>query len=199
MCIRDRLGVFGDDVQSAGFLDLLSFRLRVGAFYNSRHFIPGYVGQLFGVSNSHNRIIRNGADLDSIVQDDFAGLILEEARGVNDLLTAFSLQIKESFWIEYSWRKHFGSQPLSELHFRLFVKRGPYFTLEVGVDRLGEHTFLDVFAPFTEQSGLTFATTLHIRKAFFLHTEARYTFEPIFTKHTQHLSLIHISEPTRPY
>ncbi|MXZ05042.1 MAG: hypothetical protein F4Y90_06015 [Rhodothermaceae bacterium] len=65
------------------------------------------------------------------------------------------------------------------MHFRLFVKRGPYFILEVGVDRLGERTFLGIFNPFAEQSGLTFATTLHIRKAFFLHTEARYTFEPI--------------------
>ena len=170
---------FGADVHSAGFLDLLSFKLRVGAFYNSRHFIPGYVGQLFAVSNSHNRIIRNEADLDDLAQDDFAGITLGEARGVNDLLTAFSLQIRESFWVEYSWRRHFGPQPLSELHFRLFVKRGPYFILEVGVDRLGERTFLGIFNPFAEQSGLTFATTLHIRKAFFLHTEARYTFEPI--------------------
>ncbi|MCY3593669.1 MAG: hypothetical protein OXH01_00310 [Bacteroidetes bacterium] len=170
---------FGADVRSLGFLDILSFRIRVGAFYNSRHFIPGYIGTLFSVNNSQNRIIRSGADLQRIASGDFAGLLLQEARGVNDLLTEFELQIRDTFWIAYSWRRHYGAQRLSELYFRLFMKAGDYFNLEVGVDRLGERTFADVFTAFSEQSALIFATDLRIRGSIFLRTEARYTFEPI--------------------
>ena len=170
---------FGADVQSSGFLDILSFRLRAGAFYSSRHFIPGYIGSLFGVSNSQSRIIRNGADLQNIKPEDFSGLLLREARGVNDLLTEFELQIMERFWIAYSWRRHFGSQPLSEFHLRLFMRQGAYFTLEVGIDRLGERSFGDIFSSFSEQSVLILANVLRIRQSIFLRTEARYTFEPI--------------------
>ncbi len=170
---------FGADVRSSGFLDILSFRIRVGAFYNSRHFIPGYIGTLFSVNNSQNRIIRSGADLENIVSEDFAGFPLQEARGINDLLTEFELQVRDRFWIAYSWRRHYGAQRLSELYFRLFMKAGDFFHLEVGVDRLGERTFADVFTAFSEQSALIFATVLRIRGSIFLRTEARYTFEPI--------------------
>ncbi len=170
---------FGADIRSLGFLDILSFRIRVGAFYNSRHFIPGYIGTLFSVNNSQSRIIRSGANIDNLGAGDFVGLPLQEARGVNDLLTEFELQIKDTFWIAYSWRRHYGAQRLSELYFRLFMKRGDYFDLEVGVDRLGERTFGNVFTAFSEQSALLFATNLRIRGSIFLHTEARYTFEPI--------------------
>lgn len=170
---------FGADISSSDFLDLLSFKLRVGAFYSSRHFIPGYIGTLFSVSNPQNRIVRSDADLNNIVPEDYSGIVLRQARGVNDLLTEFQLQIRESFWIAYSWRRHFGAQPLSELYFRLFMRGGAYFNLEVGIDRLGERKFLDVFSPFSEQSALTFATDVNIRKSIFLRVEARYTFEPV--------------------
>ena len=170
---------FGADVQSSGFLDVLSFRLRVGAFYSSRHFIPGYIGTLFSVNNPQNRIIRRGAVLGNIMPEDYAGLLLREARGINDLITEFDLQILERFRIAYSWRRHFGSQPLSEFHFRLFMRQGAYFNLQVGVDRLGEHRFTDIFSSFSEQSALILVNILRIRQSVFLRTEARYTFEPI--------------------
>ncbi len=169
----------GADIRSSGFLDVLSFRLRVGAFYSSRHFIPGYIGTLFSVSNPRNRIIRGDSDLEHIKPSDFTGLTLEEARGVNDLLTELELQLGESFWIAYSWRRHFGSQPLSEFYFRLFMRNSTFNHLEVGVDRLGERRFSDIFTAFSEQSALLFATVIQIRGSIFLRAEARYTFEPI--------------------
>ncbi len=172
---------FGADVRSSGFLDLLSFRLRVGAFYNSQGFIPGYIGTLFSVNNPRNRIIRSTSDLENLSPKSFAGVPLEIARGVNDLLTEFELQVQNTFWLAYSWRRHFGGQPLSELYFRLFVRGGEFFTLEVGIDRLGERGFTDIFTPFSEQSALFFATVLRVRQSIFLRTEARYTFEPVDT------------------
>jgi len=170
---------FGADVRSTDFIDLLSFRLRVGAFYSSRHFIPGYIGTLFSVSNPRNRIIRDEADLQNIRASDFSGLLLRESRGVNDLLTEFELQIRDTFWLSYSWRRHFGAQPLSELYFRLFIRAGSYFNLEMGIDRLGERRFSDVFTSFSEQSTLRFATIIRVKKSFFIRTGAQYTFEPI--------------------
>ena len=170
---------FGADVQSSGFLDILSFRIRVGAFYSSRHFIPGYIGTLFSVNNDRNRILRSGTDLQHITSGDFAGLRLQEARGINDLLTEFELQIRDTFWLAYSWRRHYGAQRLSEFYLRLFMKAEAYFNLEAGIDRLGERTFKDIFTAFPDQSALMFATVLRIRGAILLRTEARYTFEPI--------------------
>ncbi|MCY4158929.1 MAG: hypothetical protein OXE92_09685 [Bacteroidetes bacterium] len=185
---------FGADVRSTDFIDLLSFRLRVGAFYSSRNFIPGYVGTLFNVSNPHNRIIRDGADLQNIKASDFSGILLQESRGVNDLLTEFELQIRDTFWFAYSWRRHFGTQPLSELYFRLFIRAGTYFNLEVGIDRLGEKKITDVFTSFSEQSRLLFATILHIKKSFFLRTGAQYTFEPLESE--EHYLVQRRFEPT---
>jgi len=170
---------FGADVRSSWIFDFLNFRIRVGAFYSSRNFIPGYIGTLFHVSNSHSRILRRGAKVEKITPDDFVGLTLNEARGVNDLLTEFQLQIMNSFWIAYSWRRHFGGQPLSELYFRLSFRGRRNFQMDLGIDRLGVHTYTDVFRPFSEQSTLLFSTIIPIRKTIFFHTELRYTFEPV--------------------
>ncbi len=170
---------FGADVRGTDFLDIMNFRLRVGAFYSSRHFIPGYIGSLFSVSNHRNRIVRGDSDLDRIEPKDFTGLTLREASGVNDLLTEFELQIGQSFWIASSWRRHFGSQPLSEFYFRLFMRSGAFDHLEIGVDRLGERILTDIFTDFSEQSALLFATVIRVQSSIFLQAEARYTFEPV--------------------
>ena len=164
---------FGADVRSSWIWDFLNFRFRIGAFYSSRHFIPGYIGTLFHVSNSHNRILRRGTD------DDFTGITLKEARGVNDLLTEFQLQIMDSFWLAYSWRRHFGGQPLSELYFRLSFRGRRHFQMDLGIDRMGVHTFTDVFRPFSEQSALQFSITIPIIKKAFLHTDVIHSFEPV--------------------
>ncbi|MCY4001640.1 MAG: hypothetical protein OXF84_12660 [Bacteroidetes bacterium] len=170
---------FGADIQSAWIWDVLKFRFRVGAFYSSRHFIPGYIGALFHVSNSHNRILKRGSDITAVTPDDFSGISLKEARGVNDLLTEFQLQIMDSFWLAYSWRRHFGGQPLSEFYFRLSFRGRRHFRMDLGIDRLGVHTFGDVFRPFSEQSTLLFSTIIPIINNIFLHTDVMYTFEPV--------------------
>ena len=170
---------FGGDVHTEEFLDLLSVYFRVAAFYNSRHFIPGYVGALYGVSNLKARIVKADAELATLNPDDLAGITLSTARGVNDLLTEFSLRVGRNFSFWYYWRRHFGAQALSELHIRIFLRHGQHFLLEVGVDRLGEHSFWGIFSPFGDQSALEFTTNLRVAGPLFIYVRARYSFEAL--------------------
>ncbi len=161
---------FGADLHAAEFLDLVTFRLRIGVFYNSRQFIPGYVGSLYSVHNVHARILKASGN-------GVAGVPIQESRGANDLLTEFKLEVAPSFSLWYYYRRHFGSQALSEFHFRLFVQSGSRLRFEVGIDKLGTAGFLGIFEDFDDQSALVFGTDYRILGPFYLHVLARYSFE----------------------
>ena len=167
---------FGADLHSDGFLDIVSFRLRSGLFYNSRGFIPGYIGALYSV---HSPVADVATAYDPPAPTPTAGIQLNNARGSNDLLTDIYLQFGRSFALRHYWRRHFGAQPLSELHVRLFVRYGPHFELQVSTDRHGEHGFFGVFGPFSDLSALTFDLRLRIAGPLLLQAQARYSFEEL--------------------
>lgn len=163
---------FGADVESYDFLNLLSFRLRIGAFYNSRQFIPGYVGALYSVHNRYARIVRASGE-------GVAGVSLGESRGASDLVTEFRLEVPPGFSMWYYFRRHFGGQRLSEFHFRLFVLSARRLRFGVGIDKLGAAGFLGIFDDFGDLSALEFQTDYRIVRALYVSLSARYSFERV--------------------
>ncbi len=163
---------FGADLHATTFLDLVSFLLRIGAFYNSPHFIPGYVGALYAVHNQHARTL-------SASGSNIVGLTLGESRGASDLMTEFKLEVPPGFSMRYYYRRHFGSQALSEFHFRLFVRSAQRLRFEVGVDKLGTAGFLGIFDDFDDQSALVFGADYRFLGMLYLSVLARYSFEQV--------------------
>ncbi len=162
---------FGADLYSDGFLDLLRFRLRVAAFYNSRRFIPGYVGSFYTVSNLSSRILQSTNEVL------LAGVTLDESRGASDLLTEFRLALYRDFSVWYYYRQHFGGQRLSEFHLRLFLRTSDALRVELGIDRGGLGNLLTVIGDFGDLSALVFGTQYQLAGPLYLYVTARYSFE----------------------
>lgn len=170
---------FGGDLRADDFIDLFSLLLRFGTHYNSRRFIPGYIGALYSVQNLQARIVRSGADLNDLSEADLAGVDLSNAHASHQLFTEINLQVGHGFWFRYYWRRHYGAQPLGELHLRLFMRTGRYFQFGLGMDQLGKRGFWSLFDALEDQSTLTFESTFRLTGMIMIHTEARYSFEAL--------------------
>ncbi len=170
---------FGADLYSERFIDRFSFRLRLGLFYNSREFIPGFVGAFYTVHNPQARIVASGTDLNAIEDDDLAGIALQDGRGANDLLTEFKLVIFDSFEVWYYFRRHYGEQRLSELHLRLFLRSSDKLRIEIGIDRTGLGSFFTLFNDMDDQSALVFGTDYKLAGSIYLYLRARYSYERV--------------------
>lgn len=169
----------GADLYSDHFIDLFSFRLRLGLFYNSPEFIPGYVGAFYTVHNPQARIVATGADLDAIADDDLAGIALQDGRGANDLLTEFKLVIFDSFEFWYYFRRHYGAQRLGEFHLRLFLRSSEKLRIEVGIDRTGLGSFFTIFNDMDDQSALVFGADYQVAGPIYVFLRARYSYERV--------------------
>ncbi|MFQ5570431.1 MAG: hypothetical protein ACE5G0_12190 [Rhodothermales bacterium] len=169
---------FGGDLYSERFIDLLSFRLRVGLFYNSQGFIPGYIGAFYPVNNPQARIVDSDADLGNIQETDLKGIALQQSAGANDLLTELKIQLG-GFELWYYFRRHYGHQRLSELHLRLFLRTAERIRLEVGIDRQGLKGFFTLFNDLGDQSALVFGTDYYLVGPLWLFLRARYSFERV--------------------
>ena len=170
---------FGGDLRADEFIDLFSLSLRMGAFYNSQRFIPGYIGTLYDVQNQQARIVKSEANLDHLSENDLAGVPLHQAHASHQLFTELNLKVGRSFWFRYYWQQHFGAQPLSALHLRLFMRTGEYFEFGLGMDQLGKRDFWSLFNALEEQSALAFETTFRLVGLLMIHIEARYSFEAL--------------------
>ena len=168
---------FGGDLRADDFIDLFSLLFRMGTFYNSRRFIPGFVGALYSVQNFDARIVRSGADLNDLTESSLAGTPMKNAHAAHQIFAELNLEIGRSFQFRYYWRNHFGTQPLSELHLRLIMRTGRYFEFELGMDQLGKRSFWSLFTELEDQTVLNFGSTFKLTGLLMIHVEARYSFE----------------------
>lgn len=168
---------FGADLYGNQFLDTFTFRLRLGAFYNGKRFIPAYFNTFYAVNNLHARVVRSGTDLTNIRPQDLAGVTLDSGRGGNALLTELHLTILPNFSSEWSHRYHLGNQPLHEFHTRFFLRTSEHFVVSFGIDRMAEGGYFTFFKPFDDIAALVFSTDFRIAGALHLYLWARYTYE----------------------
>ena len=169
---------FGADLESENFIDLLSFRLRMALFYNGESFIPTYVNTFYTVHSPTARILDSGADARPRA-DALAGIPLADAAGGNDLLTEFRLLMIERFELWYSFRRHYGSQRLSEYHLHFFLRIYDRMRLNVAIDRTGLAGFFSTFTALDDQSALDFGIDYRLLRNLWLSVDARYTFERV--------------------
>ncbi len=166
---------FGADLDSPNFIDLARFRLRLGLYYNSKEFIPGYVGSFYTVSNPYARICNSGRSGTGC--DFFAGVPLANALGGNDLLTELRLLVFERMEFWYYFRRHYGSQALSEYHIRMFLRAADRVSIDVGMDRGGLRGFFSLFSDLGDQTALVFNTRYRVAGPVWVYIRARYSFE----------------------
>ncbi len=169
----------GADLYGNQFLDTFTFRLRLGALYNGKRFIPAYFNTFYTVNNLHARVVRSGTDLSDIRPEDLAGVPLDGGRGGNALLTELHLTILPNFSNESSHRYHLGDQPLHEFHTRFFLRTSEHFVVAFGLDRMAEGGYFAFFNPFDDMAALVFSTDFRIAGSLHLYLRARYTYEHI--------------------
>ncbi len=168
---------FGASVESDNFIDLARFRLRTALYYNGRSFIPGYVGSFYHVSNPEARILNADKYLGGSRTVDFEGIALKDALGGNDFETELRLLIFERFELFYNFRRHYGTNSLSEYHLRLFFHRSNRLRINVGIDRAGLKGFFSLFNDLGDQTALVFGTDYRIIGPFWVFLHSRYGFE----------------------
>lgn len=166
----------GADFHSDNFADVARFRVRLALYYNGDQFISGHVGPFYTVSSAHSRILDSGGLID-VGAPSYAGVVLSEALGGPDLVTELRFLFFESFEFWYSFRRHYGSQRLSTMNLRLFVRSPGGFRFQIGQNRAGLQTFRDLFTALNEQTSLVFRADYPFTRRIWLYLRARYTYE----------------------
>src|SRR5690606_11444756 len=157
------------------------FRLRLALYYNGRSFIPGYIGSFYAVNNPGARIVQAADYLEGNRTVDYAGVALSEAAGGNDLETELRLLVFERLEFWYYFRRHYGTQHLSEYHLRLFLRATDKLRLDTGIDRGGLLGFLTLFNDLNDQTALVFGLDYRIAGPFWTFIRSRYTYERVGT------------------
>jgi hypothetical protein len=87
--------------------------------------------------------------------------------------------IFERFELWYYFRRHYGTQSLSEYHLRLYVHQRNRLRVNIGLDRAGLRSFFSLFNEMGDQSALVFGTDYRWSGPFWIFVNARYTFEEV--------------------
>lgn len=163
----------GAAFQSPYFADLMSFQFRLGFDYDGEAFLPGWVGTFYPVENQQARILKAEA-YPHVIR--YAGVALDEARGGNGFFTEIHLLFPQNFELWYFFRQHYGTQRLSTLHLRLFL-RARELQFQTGISRTGLENFFSLFQKMGDQSWLLFEVRYRLHRKLWLLVHARYTFE----------------------
>lgn len=157
---------FGADLETDNLLDLARFRFRLAMQYNSRRFIPGYVGAFYLLDNP---AIPPGTTTD-VPLNASAG---EFSRDAELRLLLFD---RLEAW--YFHRRHYGYQPLGEYHLRLFWQT-PNLRLRLSRD-WGEATGWFTLASWdSHRALLALEAAYRLHGPLWLHLEARQTYAPL--------------------
>lgn len=165
----------GVDLRNDNFIDTARLHFRVALHFNSRRFLPGYVGPFWMVNNPHARILASEDIDDELTPDALAGIYIDAVPRNQGLETELRLLIFERFEFWYRFMRNFASSSLSEFNTRLFI-RADQFQLMLGQDRGSLSGLFSLFNDLGDLSLLRFEASYRIRGAAWILIEARYTY-----------------------
>lgn len=168
--------LFGADLEADNFIDLASVHARLAVQYAADRFVPGYFGAFYSVSNPRARIVESVDG--EIGPGSTVGVALSDVIASTSALTELRIHVFERFEFWYAFRRHYGPQPLSEMHLRMFL-RARRFRFGLGQDRGGLGGFFTVFRPLRDEATLWFRTDYRVLRGVWVHAEARYTYERV--------------------
>jgi hypothetical protein len=156
---------FGADFETDNLLDLARFRFRLAMQYNSRRFIPGYVGAFY--------LLDNPATIGTTMDVPLAASAGEFSRDAELRLLLFD---RLEAW--YFHRRHYGYQPLGEYHLRLFWQT-PNLRLRFSRD-WGEATgWFTLASRDSHRALLALEAAYRLHGPLWLQVEARHTYAPL--------------------
>lgn len=162
--------MLGADLQTDNFIDLARVHARLAVQYAEDRFVPGYFGSFFEVNNPGTEVISTET------LGDTPGVGIDRAAAGTYLLTEFRLLFFESFEFRTAFRRHYGSQPLSTFHVRLFLRTSNLF-FSFGEDRAGLKGFLGLFNDVGDLSVMSFRADYRLRGPVWLAVDARYAYQ----------------------
>ncbi|MDX1740682.1 MAG: hypothetical protein R3178_05280, partial [Rhodothermales bacterium] len=166
---------FGGEFASDNFIDIARFRVRLALYLSSDEFIPGYVGSLYRVNNLDARILKS-EDFEADSAGAVVGTPLTDAESGTAFETEIRLLFFDQFELWYSFRRHFGGDPLSESHLRLFFRTGR-IAAQISQDRGGLRSFFSLFNDLGDQTSLHFRTDYHVSGGLWIFVRAIYSYE----------------------
>ena len=167
---------FGADFRSDNFIDLARIHFRLAMHYNSRRFLPGYVGAFWQVQNPHARVLISEGRIGEEPVDLPAGIDLMEVRRSHALVTELRILVFERFELWYQFLRSYSDQAIGEYHLRLSM-RTRRLRLSFGQDRGELRNFFSLFNDLGDLSTLHFEAAYRISGIIWTLVDARYTFE----------------------
>ncbi len=157
--------------------DVLRIHAQLTLYYNGRGFIPGYINAFYMVQNAQERII-DAETYFTTGEQRPVGTLLNEARGGADLLHEFRMLIFDRFEWWHQFKRHYGSQRLSEYHLRIFLypRRQPRLRVAFEFHRTGLTSFFSIFSKLKNQNTQALSLSYRYRGNLRLTMETRYTY-----------------------
>lgn len=166
----------GLSLESYNFIDIGRFRFRLGLHRNSAAFVTGYFGSFYTVSGPGARILDSGAFLAEAEALQFVGVPLDSIRAGTDFISELRVLFFERFELWLYFQRHYGAQPLSRYHARLFFRASEQLLFELSQDRGGLDDIFSLFEPMTDQSALLLHADYRLSEPFWIFLRARYSY-----------------------
>ncbi len=157
--------------------DAVRFHAQLTLYYNSRDFIPGYFNSFYMVQNRLERIVDANTYFDTGELRP-VGTLLHESRGGADLLHEIRILFFDQFELWHQFKRHYGSQPLSEYHLRIFLypRRQNRLRFFFIFHRAGLTSFFSIFSKLRNQNTQALGISYRYRGNLWLTMETRYTY-----------------------
>jgi len=159
--------MMGADLEADNFIDLARVHARLAVQYSEAGFRPGYFGAFYEVQNPVSAIASSSVD------DAVASIPLRATSKGTYVLSELRLHFFDRLEFYYAFRRHFGAQPLSSYHLRLFIA-ADRFRFYFSEDRGGLRGFLSLLNSIGDQSLMSFRTDYRVAGPLWLRIDARY-------------------------
>ncbi len=164
-------------LENLNFLEAARLQSRIALTYSGEDFLPGYFGTFYSVQNPGARIVDSDKYLSDELRQDTIGVGLAAVRGGSGFVTELRLLLFQRFQIWHSFYRHYGLQPLSSHHFRIYFQMPEQIEFSLGIDREGLRSFLSLFNQYNDQSTLVLSGRYRAFGPLVVGLDARYTFE----------------------